>query len=43
MVTIMVTLKQVNNNYATYFNKKYKRSGYLWQGRYRSWYVVTDE
>jgi len=36
-------MRQVNSNYATYFNKKYKRSGYLWQGRYRSWYVVTDE
>ena len=29
-------------NYAIYFNKKYKRSGHLWQGRFRSWYV-TDE
>ena len=29
-------MRQVNSNYATYFNKKYKRSGYLWQGRYRS-------
>jgi len=29
-------------NYAIYFNKKYKRSGHLWQGRFKSWYV-TDE
>jgi len=29
-------MRQINSNYATYFNKKYKRSGYLWQGRYRS-------
>ena len=36
-------MRQVNSNYATYFNKKYKRSGYLWQGRYRSWYIVNDE
>ena len=36
-------MRQVNSNYATYFNKKYKRSGYLWQGRYKSWYIVTDE
>jgi len=36
-------MRQINSNYATYFNKKYKRSGYLWQGRYKSWYIVTDE
>ncbi len=35
-------MRQINMNYAIYFNKKYKRSGHLWQGRYRSWYV-TDE
>ncbi|UFH60186.1 hypothetical protein [Sulfurovum mangrovi] len=29
-------------NYSIYFNKKYKRSGHLWQGRFKSWYV-TDE
>ena len=35
-------MKQLNSNYAIYFNKKYKRSGHLWQGRSKSWYV-TDE
>jgi len=35
-------MRQLNMNYAIYFNKKYKRSGHLWQGRYKSWYV-TDE
>ncbi|MCF6207108.1 MAG: transposase [Sulfurovum sp.] len=35
-------MRQVNANYAIYFNKKYGRVGHLWQGRYRSWYV-TDE
>ncbi len=35
-------MRQINMNYAIYFNKKYKRSGHLWQGRYRSWYI-TDE
>jgi len=35
-------MRQINGNYAIYFNKKYKRSGHLWQGRYKSWYV-TDE
>jgi DNA-binding CsgD family transcriptional regulator len=32
----------INSRYAVYFNKKYQRSGHLWQGRFRSWYV-TDE
>ena len=35
-------MRQLNMNYAIYFNKKYKRVGHLWQGRFRSWYV-TDE
>ncbi|PHS38042.1 MAG: hypothetical protein COB07_09690 [Sulfurovum sp.] len=35
-------MRQINSNYAVYFNKKYKRSGHLWQGRFKSWYV-TDE
>ena len=35
-------MRQLNANYAIYFNKKYRRSGHLWQGRFKSWYV-TDE
>jgi dihydrofolate synthase/folylpolyglutamate synthase len=35
-------MKYINANYAIYFNKKYNQTGYLWQGRYKSWYV-TDE
>ena len=35
-------MRQLNMNYAIYFNKKYKRVGHLWQGRFKSWYV-TDE
>ncbi|WP_457605300.1 REP-associated tyrosine transposase [Nitratifractor sp.] len=35
-------MRQLNMNYAIYFNKKNKRSGHLWQGRFKSWYV-TDE
>ncbi len=23
-------MRQINSNYAKYYNKKYKRSGYLW-------------
>jgi len=36
-------MRQVNSNYAIYFNKKYKRTGHLWQGRYKSWYIVKEE
>ncbi len=35
-------MRQLGMRYSIYFNKKYKRSGHLWQGRYKSWYV-TDE
>ena len=35
-------MRQVNMNYSIYFNKKNKRAGHLWQGRFKSWYV-TDE
>jgi len=35
-------MRQLNMNYAIYFNKKYKRAGHLWQGRFKSWFV-TDE
>jgi DNA-directed RNA polymerase beta subunit len=36
-------MRQINANYAIYFNKKYKRTGHLWQGRYKSWYIVKEE
>jgi len=35
-------MRQINSNYAIYFNKKYKRSGHLWQGRYKSYYIVSE-
>ena len=35
-------MRQLNMNYAIYFNKKNKRVGHLWQGRFKSWFV-TDE
>lgn len=35
-------MRQINANYAIYFNKKYKRTGHLWQGRYKSWYIVDE-
>jgi REP element-mobilizing transposase RayT len=35
-------MRIINANYAQYFNRKYKRSGHLWQDRYKSKYI-TDE
>jgi len=35
-------MRQLNSNYAIYFNKKYSRSGHLWQGRYKSYYVYDE-
>ena len=35
-------MRQINSNYAIYFNKKYKRSGHLWQGRYKSYYILNE-
>jgi len=31
-----------NMNYSIYFNKKNKRVGHLWQGRFKSWYITDD-
>ncbi len=33
-------MRSLNANYASYFNRKYKRVGHLWQGRFKSWYVT---
>jgi REP element-mobilizing transposase RayT len=35
-------MRVVNANYAKYFNKKYKRSGHLWQDRYKSKYITSE-
>lgn len=35
-------MRQLGMSYSIYFNKKYKRVGHLWQGRFKSWYI-TDE
>jgi len=35
-------IQSINNKYAKYFNKKYKRSGHLWQGRYKSYPLFDD-
>ncbi|QKF82388.1 transposase [Halarcobacter ebronensis] len=35
-------MRYLNATYAIYFNKKYKRVGHLWQGRFKSWYVTNE-
>jgi len=35
-------MRFVSANYAQYFNKKTKRTGHLWQNRYKSRYVTTE-
>jgi putative transposase len=40
---LSLLMRQVNSNYAVYFNKKEERSGHLWQGRFKSWYVLNEK
>jgi len=35
-------IKYLNSNYSMYFNKQYKRTGHLWQGRFLSYYLYDD-
>jgi hypothetical protein len=35
-------MRIVNANYALYFNRKYNRSGHLWQDRYKSEYILFE-
>ena len=39
---LSLLMRNINANYAIYFNKKYNRSGHLWQGRYKSWYITNE-
>ena len=39
---LSLLMRTINANYAIFFNKKYNRSGHLWQGRYKSWYITND-
>ncbi|MFK5927637.1 MAG: transposase [Desulfuromusa sp.] len=40
---LSLSIRYVNSQYAIYFNKKMERVGPLWQGRFKSWYVLGDE
>ena len=33
-------MRQLNAQYASYFNKRHNRVGHLWQDRFKSWYVL---
>ena len=36
-------MRIVGANYTQYFNKKYKRVGHLWQDRYKSKFITSDD
>lgn len=33
-------MRQLNAQYASYFNKRHSRVGHLWQDRFKSWYIL---
>lgn len=35
-------MRQLNSQYASYFNKRHDRVGHLWQDRYKSWFVIDE-
>lgn len=39
---LSLIMRQINSRYSIYFNKKYKRVGPLWQGRFKSWFVQDE-
>lgn len=40
---ISIFIKDMLNSYSRYFNIKYNRKGPLWQGRFKSIFIETDE
>ena len=41
-LNLSLIMRQINSRYSMYFNRKYKRVGPLWQGRFKSWYVYDE-
>lgn len=39
---ISEAMRYLNSQYSVWFNRKYKRSGHLWQGRFKSYYLYDD-
>jgi len=35
-------MQKINSRYSVYFNRRYKRVGPLWQGRFKSWFVYDE-
>jgi len=42
LTKISLFMKKLNMGYAKYFNEKYNRSGYLWQGKYKKIHIERD-
>jgi len=42
MENLSLFMKHINSNYAIFANKKYKRSGHFWQGRFYSRYITSE-
>jgi len=40
---ISSAMRYLNSHYAIYFNKKYNRTGHLWQGRFHSNFLYDEE
>ena len=39
---LSIFMKKLNMGYARYFNERHKRSGYLWQGKYKKIHIEQD-
>jgi len=39
---LSLRMRQINVTYAQYYNKKYQRTGHLWQDRFKSWYIFDE-
>jgi len=40
---LSLAMHSINSSYVRYYNKKYKISGHLWQGRYKSFIVQKED
>jgi len=42
IANLSLFMKKLNMGYAKYFNEKYDRTGYLWQGKYKKFQIERD-
>lgn len=40
---LSLAMRQLNSKYASYYNKKHKRVGHLWQDRFKSKYILDEK